>query len=229
MRPWGSGLTMLQLACIPGSWHGILPASPSCPSVQICPENAPDQELHATDPRVPQDPHPIPAPASACAGIMCATTRRFVVPSQPAVWGALLAGGFLGYLYQLALTAGLQRARAAPAVAMSYLRCTPCAPSLRDLAWPGQAAALWWTHSRRADGRIAAALRVTPHWPAGHLSCCCAAPFFSLQRASYVAARQARSRTAEQPLSRLLHVGGQPRFALLLTCSPRSWLPPCAA
>ncbi|KAL4421372.1 hypothetical protein ABPG75_010663 [Micractinium tetrahymenae] len=55
------------------------------------------------------------------AGIMCAATRKFVVPTQAPVWGALLAGGFLGYLYQLALTAGLQRARAAPAVAMSYL------------------------------------------------------------------------------------------------------------
>lgn len=64
----------------------------------------------------PTNTHPHPA------GIMCAATGRFVVPSQPPVLGALLAGGFLGYLYQLALTAGLQRARAAPAVAMSYLR-----------------------------------------------------------------------------------------------------------
>ncbi|EFN50789.1 hypothetical protein CHLNCDRAFT_142523 [Chlorella variabilis] len=55
------------------------------------------------------------------AAILCTTTKSFQVPTEAPVWGALLAGGLLGYLYQLALTAGLQRARAAPAVAMSYL------------------------------------------------------------------------------------------------------------
>lgn len=55
------------------------------------------------------------------AGMLCAVTKNFKVPTEAPVWGSLLVGGFLGYLYQLALTAGLQRARAAPAVAMSYL------------------------------------------------------------------------------------------------------------
>ena len=35
---------------------------------------------------------------------MCGATKRFVVPTEAPVWGALLAGGFLGWLYQLALT-----------------------------------------------------------------------------------------------------------------------------
>lgn len=52
---------------------------------------------------------------------MCAATKKFQVPDTPPVWGALLTGGLLGYFYQLALTGGLQRARAAPAVAMAYL------------------------------------------------------------------------------------------------------------
>ncbi|PRW32584.1 Solute carrier family 35 member G1 [Chlorella sorokiniana] len=60
--------------------------------------------------------------SSVGAAIMCGVWRhRFVLPTQFPVAGALLAGGLLGYAYQLALTGGLQRARAAPAVAMSYL------------------------------------------------------------------------------------------------------------
>ncbi|KAL4458074.1 hypothetical protein ABPG75_012939 [Micractinium tetrahymenae] len=55
------------------------------------------------------------------AVLMCTATSGFKLPGGPSVWGSLLAGGLLGYLYQLALTGGLQRARAAPAVAMSYL------------------------------------------------------------------------------------------------------------
>lgn len=111
-------------------------------------------------------PRPCPCPLlPAPAAIMCVARGRFVLPTAPPVWGALLAGGLLGaraaagrrarlcfappscwtrhprsstnpallltpyptsspptgYLYQLALTGGLQRARAAPAVAMSYL------------------------------------------------------------------------------------------------------------
>jgi hypothetical protein len=84
--------------------------------------------------------------AISCLGaaILCAATRKFKVPTHPTVWGPLLAGGLLGYFYQLALTAGLQRARAAPAVAMSYLRCahpppSPCALSYRcPRALPGR-------------------------------------------------------------------------------------------
>ncbi|KAL4432832.1 hypothetical protein ABPG77_008158 [Micractinium sp. CCAP 211/92] len=55
------------------------------------------------------------------AVLMCFATSGLQAPAGPGVWASLLAGGVLGYLYQLALTSGLQRARAAPAVAMSYL------------------------------------------------------------------------------------------------------------
>lgn len=31
---------------------------------------------------------------------MCTVTQSFQLPSLPPVWGALLAGGLFGYLYQ---------------------------------------------------------------------------------------------------------------------------------
>eukprot|EP00887_Chlorella_sp_A99_P000617 scaffold5.g617.t1 len=45
----------------------------------------------------------------------------FVWPTTTAAWGALAGNGVLGYANQVALTAALQRAKAAPAVAMGYL------------------------------------------------------------------------------------------------------------
>ncbi|PRW33720.1 Solute carrier family 35 member G1 [Chlorella sorokiniana] len=55
------------------------------------------------------------------AAVACIATGDFQTPSRPRIWGPLLAGGLLGYFYQLALTAGLRLCRAAPAVSLSYL------------------------------------------------------------------------------------------------------------
>lgn len=55
------------------------------------------------------------------AGAGCAVLKQFVWPARATTWLALAGNGLLGYGNQVALTAGLQRAKAAPAVAMGYL------------------------------------------------------------------------------------------------------------
>ena len=48
-------------------------------------------------------------------------THAHVAPCSALTYVWLLLSSLLGYTYQVALTAALQRARAAPAVALSYL------------------------------------------------------------------------------------------------------------
>lgn len=59
--------------------------------------------------------------SAVCAAITLGALRVFAVPHGWQDWSILLSAGVFGYLYQVTLTAGLQRADAAPAVAMSYL------------------------------------------------------------------------------------------------------------
>lgn len=67
----------------------------------------------------------LPAGRRAAAGCQAPTLELLCCRSPPSFY---LASPTQGYLYQLALTGGLQRARAAPAVAMSYLRCADRSP-----------------------------------------------------------------------------------------------------
>lgn len=60
--------------------------------------------------------------SSVGAALASTANHSLRTPPTPGAWGALLAGGLFGYLYQVCLTGGLQRARAAPAVSMSYIR-----------------------------------------------------------------------------------------------------------
>lgn len=59
--------------------------------------------------------------SAAGAGAGCAVLKQFVWPARATTWLALAGNGVLGYGNQVALTAGLQRAKAASAVAMGYL------------------------------------------------------------------------------------------------------------
>ena len=59
--------------------------------------------------------------SAAGSGVGCVALSQYAAPRRAGTWLALAGNGVLGYANQVALTAGLQRANAAPAVAMGYL------------------------------------------------------------------------------------------------------------
>eukprot|EP00887_Chlorella_sp_A99_P005724 scaffold1.g5724.t1 len=110
--------------------------------------------------------------AVSTAGAVCACLllRTFVLPTSLPVYLLLIANGLCGYGNQVLLTAALQRAKASPAIAMSYLsvvwgfladvvvfHVSPSALSLLGTALICSSSALLAWEQRRARGAAGAA------------------------------------------------------------------------